>query len=119
MKHAYPNRGAWARRLALPLSLLAATALAAAPASKPHDNVQTRSDCAFAASRSLGEQALVFADPPQPASPRATDLAGEYWWQAWLVSGKGERTAVWLHCEIVPGSTATYAEVLVRDAAAP
>lgn len=86
---------------------------------KAHDNVQTRSDCAFAASRSLGTQSLVFADPPQANPARATDLAGEYYWHAWLLSEAGERTPVWLHCEIVPGSTATYAEVLVRGAATP
>ncbi|HMM75313.1 MAG TPA: hypothetical protein PJ986_06375 [Gammaproteobacteria bacterium] len=113
-------RGAPGRRALLSFALAAlALPAAAAPSSKVHDNVQTRADCALAASRALGAQALVFADPPQAATPRATDIAGEYWWQAFLVSSKGTRTAVWLHCEIVPGSTATYAEVLLRDAAAP
>lgn len=101
-------------------ALLAATAIAAAePSSKVHDNLQTRADCAYAAGRALGAQALVFADPPQPSAPRAGDLAGEYWWQAFLIASRGARTPVWLHCEIVPGSTATYAEVLLRDAATP
>lgn len=115
------TRGAAGRR-ALPLApvlLLLAAQAAAEPASKTHDNVQTRADCAFVASRALGDQALVFADPPQPATPRATDLAGEYWWQAFLVRAKNELVPVWLHCEIVPGSEATYAEVLLRDAKTP
>jgi len=112
-------RGACGRCALLFATVAAATSVAAAPSSKVHDNLQTRSDCAYAASRTLGAQALVFADPPQAATPRATDFAGEYWWQAFLVSSRGARTAVWLHCEIVPGATATYAEVLLRDAATP
>lgn len=110
--------GARARRAAL-LACALATAPLVQAADNAHDNVQTRSDCAFAASRSLGTQALVFLDPPQPAAPRATDLAGEYYWHAVLVSQHGERTPVWLHCEIIPGSTATYAEVLLRGGASP
>lgn len=113
------RRGASGRRALLLALATLALPVASAPSSKVHDNLQTRSDCAYAASRALGAQALVFADPPQAATPRATDLAGEYWWQAFLVSARGARTAVWLHCEIVPGSTATYAEVLLRDAASP
>lgn len=112
-------RGASGRRALFFTLAVLATPVAAAPSSKVHDNLQTRADCAYAASRALGAQALVFADPPQAATPRATDIAGEYWWQAFLVGSRGARTPVWLHCEIVPGSTATYAEVLLRDAATP
>ena len=90
----------------------------AAWAAGTHDNVQTRGDCALAASRALGAQALVFDDPPQATPPRATDLASEYYWRAFLIGEDGARTPVWLHCEIVPGSTATYAEVLQRGDAA-
>ena len=108
-------RGAAARRLAL-FCLLAGPALtrAAGPAG-PHDNVQTRGECAAAASGALGEHALVFEDPPQADPPRPTELASEYYWRARLVGGNGQATPVWLHCEIVPGATATYAEVLLRD----
>ncbi len=112
-------RGASGRCALLFAFAALAAPVAAAPSSNAHDNLQTRADCAFAASRTLGAQALVFTDPPQAAAPRATDLAGEYWWQAFLVGSKGARTAVWLHCEIVPGSTATYAETLLRDTAPP
>lgn len=97
--------------------LLAAPALAAGPGG-PHDTVQTRAECAAAVAATLGRQALVFDDPPQPPAPRTTDIVAEYWWRAWLV-GDGGRTAVWLHCEIVPGATASHAEVLLRETGAP
>lgn len=109
------TRGATARRVGL-LCLLAAPACAwAAGPAGPHDNVQTRAECAAAASSALGEHALVFEDPPQADPPRPTDLASEYYWRARLVGGSGPATPVWLHCEIIPGATATYAEVLLRD----
>ncbi len=107
--------GATARRLAF-FCLLAGTTLArAAGPAGPHDNVQTRAECASAASNALGEHALVFEDPPQADPPRPTELASEYYWRARLVSGTGPAMPVWLHCEIVPGATATYAEVLLRN----
>jgi hypothetical protein len=106
--------GAVLRRLALLCLLAGPAAIAAGPAG-PHDNVQTRGECAAAASGALGEHALVFEDPPQADPPRPTDLASEYYWRARLVSGNGQSVPVWLHCEIVPGATATYAEVLSRD----
>ena len=108
----FGRRGATARRLALPCLLAAG---ACAWAAGPHDNVQTRAECAAAASSALGEHALVFEDPPQADPPRPTDLASEYYWRARLISGNGPATPVWLHCEIIPGATATYAEVLLRD----
>lgn len=111
--------GARLRHMTFVGLLLCALAAHGAPSSKAHDNVQTRADCAFAASRALGSQALVFADPPQASPPRATDLAGEYYWHGVLIGQDGARTPVWLHCEIIPGSTATYAEVLLREGAAP
>ena len=106
------TRGATARRLAL-LYLLAGPALVQAADS--HDNVQTRAECASAASGALGEHALVFEDPPQANPPRPTELASEYYWRARLVGANGPATPVWLHCEIIPGATATYAEVLLRN----
>jgi len=108
--------GATARRgVLLPLALCASLAHAADV--KQHDTVQTRAECAGAAARALGGNALVFDDPPQASPPRATDMAAEYFWRAFIVSTDGKPTPVWLHCEIVPGSIATYAEVLRRDAA--
>lgn len=112
------NAGAWARRAFL-LSLGLCANLAHAADIQQHDTVQTRAECAFAAARALGGNALIFDDPPQATPPRATDMAAEYYWRAFIVSTDGEQTAVWLHCEIVPGSTATYAEVLRRDAGSP
>jgi hypothetical protein len=84
-----------------------------------HDNVQTRSECATAASAALGEYALIFDDPPQADPPRATELASEYYWRAFVVTGDNPQIPVWLHCEIIPGATATHAEVLRRAAASP
>jgi hypothetical protein len=107
--------GALARRL-VALLLLSGPALApAAGPAGPHDNVQTRAECASAASSALGEHALVFEDPPQADPPRPTELASEYYWRARLVGGNGPAMPVWLHCEIVPGATATHAEVLLRN----
>jgi len=103
------------RRLVALLLLSGPTlALGAGPAG-PHDNVQTRAECAAAASSALGDHAFVFEDPPQAEPPRPTELASEYYWQGRLIGGNGPAIAVWLHCEIVPGATASYAEVLVRD----
>jgi hypothetical protein len=112
------SRDAHARRgLLLPLALCAGIAHAADI--QQHDTVQTRAECAFAAARALGGNALMFDDPPQATPPRATDMAAEYYWRAFIVSTDGKLTPAWLHCEIVPGSTATYAEVLRRDAGSP
>ena len=112
------NAGAHARRAFL-LSLALCASLAHAADIKQHDTVQTRAECAAAAARALGGNALLFDDPPQANPPRATDMAAEYYWRAFIVSTDGQQTPIWLHCEIVPGSTATYAEVLRRDAAKP
>jgi hypothetical protein len=94
--------------------LFALTACALQAPAADHDNVQTRAECATAASAALGEYALIFDDPPQADPPRATELAAEYYWRAFIVTGANAQIPVWLHCEIIPGATATYAEVLRR-----
>lgn len=95
--------------------LLSLTLCAGLAQGANHDNVQTRAECAAAASAALGEHALIFEDPPQASPPRPTDMAAEYYWRALLVGGGKTPLPVWLHCELVPGSTATHAEVLRRD----